>query len=244
MTTPIEDNQELDIDPISYEGICNPVTLECGHLFDYETLINWMVRSDNCPMCRQKIDTDFVMKQNKKYVSDKVNEINSHNLEKKEKEKNHIEDEFKKIANYYKGNDDKQLFVGSWLTYLHFLNRLKEQILNDIANLKSAIENSELYMTKTMSLEFLSLNHSWHDPIHLTNERPMIRQKISKILDECNSVFNNDNHRNCYVYYIEWNIYKLSNNLNDYLDESSLRSKLINEFDLINLKKRRPCIND
>ena len=42
--------------PITLHEISQPVITECNHVFERDALISWIQQSNNCPVCRNKLN--------------------------------------------------------------------------------------------------------------------------------------------------------------------------------------------
>jgi hypothetical protein len=56
----IENDTNNNICPITYEKIVIPYSLQCGHIFEKESIEKWLKKNNSCPICRtqQKYDNE------------------------------------------------------------------------------------------------------------------------------------------------------------------------------------------
>ena len=59
--------------PISQVIMKNPVSLQCGHTFDQESLDNWLKINKVCPTCRQNITEKITVNWSLKSLIDRAN---------------------------------------------------------------------------------------------------------------------------------------------------------------------------
>lgn len=60
---------ELPTCAICCEGLCEPVSLPCGHTFDKKCLQSAMLRSNCCPLCRLVLPVDMPLEENEALTS-------------------------------------------------------------------------------------------------------------------------------------------------------------------------------